>query len=92
MATIPAVRIEEWIGRAACRDVDPAERERIFFPPPGDSQEPAKRICRTCPVQVACLEHALRNHEEHGIWGGTSGKERVRIARARRRQRLTAAS
>jgi WhiB family redox-sensing transcriptional regulator len=31
------------------------------------------------------LEYALGNHIDHGVWGGTSERERRRIARARRR-------
>jgi WhiB family redox-sensing transcriptional regulator len=32
-----------------------------------------------------CLEHALANNEHHGIWGGTSERERRRIRRIRAR-------
>lgn len=36
----------------------------------------AKRLCDTCPVRLACLEKAFDNHEEWGIWGGLTPKER----------------
>ena len=38
----------------------------------------AKSICKECPVMQACLEWGLA-HESHGIWGGTSPRERMQI-------------
>jgi WhiB family redox-sensing transcriptional regulator len=35
-------------------------------------------------VKTACLEYALYNRIEHGVWGGASERERRRIARRRR--------
>lgn len=44
----------------------------------------AKLICSDCDVQMQCLGHAMRFHEAHGIWGGTTERERARrIASAR---------
>jgi WhiB family redox-sensing transcriptional regulator len=40
----------------------------------------AKKICSTCPYQIACLEYALKNNEL-GIWGGTTEGERRRMKR-----------
>ena len=34
-----------------------------------------KEFCAPCPVQDACLSHALQ-YEHHGIWAGTTPKER----------------
>lgn len=36
----------------------------------------AKIICETCPVIKQCLAYALDNHEEEGVWGGTTPEER----------------
>jgi len=68
----------------ACRGTDPD----VFFPDRGESLEPAKQVCAGCVVRDECLEHALRNGERFGVWGGTSERERRRI----RRQRRTAAA
>ena len=44
----------------------------------------ARRICAECPVKAPCLEYALQNRIDHGVWGGASERERRRIARRRR--------
>jgi WhiB family redox-sensing transcriptional regulator len=69
----------DWQLRAACAEgVDP----EIFFPERGQSANRARAICATCMVREACLEYALANREEYGIFGGTSAKERRKLARA----------
>ena len=55
-----------------------------FFPSDGVGVEAAKRICEGCPVQERCLEYALRNRIDHGVWGGCSERQRRRILRARK--------
>ena len=41
----------------------------------------AKAICKHCPEKQACLDFAIANDEEHGIWGGMTTKERRRYKR-----------
>lgn len=38
-------------------------------------------ICAVCPLAVACLEYAMENDEEYGIWGGAGRTMRTRMAR-----------
>jgi WhiB family transcriptional regulator, redox-sensing transcriptional regulator len=71
---------EEWMAKGLCRSEPPSR----FFPSDGVGVEVARRICAECPVKAACLEYALRNGIDHGVWGGTSERERRRIARRRR--------
>jgi WhiB family transcriptional regulator, redox-sensing transcriptional regulator len=71
---------ESWMARGRCRTEPPS----LFFPSDGVGVEIARRICADCPVKAACLEYALRNGIDHGVWGGTSERERRRIARRRR--------
>ena len=44
----------------------------------------ARAICKGCPVLDTCLEYALTERIEHGVWGGTSERERRRILKRRR--------
>lgn len=70
----------EWMAEGNCRNAPPA----VFFPSDGVGVEAAKQLCVTCPVKSPCLEYALRNRIDHGVWGGTSERERRRILRQRR--------
>jgi len=67
----------DWTSRAACRGCPPGK----FFPPAEDPGEAAKSVCRGCPVQGPCLDHALL-YREAGVWGATTERERTRIRRA----------
>lgn len=66
---------ETWRKLALCID-QPAG---LFFPESSQPNLEGKRICQMCPVRLECLEYAVTNHEEFGIWGGTVGKERGKI-------------
>lgn len=78
----------EWMVEGNCRDAPP----KTFFPSDGVGVEIARRICATCDVKLACLEYALRNRIDHGVWGGASERERRRIARQRRLDQAAAAT
>jgi WhiB family redox-sensing transcriptional regulator len=77
-----AAAVPAWVADGLCGQVDP----EVFFPPKGTPAEPAKAICRACPVRAECLEYALDNHEHHGVWGGTTDDERRALQRARQRR------
>jgi WhiB family redox-sensing transcriptional regulator len=77
----PLLAAYSWQNEGLCRSM-PAE---VFF----DSEkargrrrelreEAAKRVCRQCPVIVACREHALAA-EDFGVWGGLTARERREI-------------
>jgi WhiB family redox-sensing transcriptional regulator len=70
----------DWMAVGRCRDMPPS----TFFPSDGVGVDAARQICRECPVQDLCLEYALTNRIDHGVWGGASERERRRIARRRR--------
>ncbi len=71
---------QSWLLLGDCR----GSNAPIFFPPGSpetiDERDArvaqAKAICRTCPVQPQCLDHALNAREPHGIWGGLDETER----------------
>lgn len=88
----------EWLAAGACVSADPD----LFFPvatgEAGARQAAAaQRICDRCQVRRQCLEYAMSNGQMHGVWGGTTAEERVRVrrqrasARRRARQRSAAA-
>ncbi len=61
----------EWMAEVACATADPA----IFFPERGESVEPAKALCATCPAVEPCRAYALELGTEHGIWAGESARK-----------------
>ena len=77
-----------WMADGNCRSEKPSK----FFPSDGVGVEVARKVCATCPVKTPCLEYALRNGIDHGVWGGASERERRRIARRRRLERAAAAA
>jgi hypothetical protein len=76
-------KIEKWDGyidwsRAECKKLRlPTtlfyDEEKIGF---------CKKICLRCPIIDQCLAYAV-DVGEHGVWGGTSTKERKAIRRRR---------
>ncbi len=79
----------DWRSRAECLNEDP----ELFFPigntgPAVAQVAQAKAVCGRCPVQEVCLQWAIANNQDSGVWGGMSEEERRamkrRAARARR--------
>lgn len=72
----------DWRHHAACRDEDP----ELFFPVtdqgPGAMQTArAKAICHRCPVRAECLQFAIDDGLDYGIFGGLTGTERRILVR-----------
>ncbi|GIJ14680.1 hypothetical protein Vgi01_13640 [Micromonospora gifhornensis] len=63
---------EAWRTRGACQSVDP----ETFFPAPNEPADAAVSLCRSCDVQGSCLAWALEVGDCHGVWGGTTPRER----------------
>lgn len=59
------------------------ENPELFFSQKTDERIAAQNICSTCPLKDWCAEFAILN-KEVGTWGGTTGKERRDIRRARK--------
>lgn len=71
-----------WMTDAPCKGLT-----HLFFADAHETGNPssqAKQICATCPHRLPCLEYAIDNHEEHGIW---AGRNRTEIQAVRRRRR-----
>ena len=69
----------DWMAEGNCAERPPS----LFFPSDGVGVEVAKRVCADCPVKARCLDYALDNRIDHGVWGGTSERERRRILKSR---------
>lgn len=81
----------DWHDQARCADMNQA----IFY---GDENRTgkarhhpnltvdevarARRVCNACPVQMNCLEWAIVNREEFGIWGGSTAGQRKKWIKA----------
>lgn len=74
----------DWTKRVACGDMS----KEVFFPIDSDevAVKNAKNVCDVCEVRGICLEYALNNVIEYGVWGGTSEKERRILIRERIRE------
>lgn len=71
--------MNKWMDYAACTEVAPD----LFFADMTLLAETkhAKKICETCPVKDQCLQYALENRIEHGVWGGLTINERRSLLR-----------
>ena len=64
-----------WRNNALCAQVD----TDLFYPEKGGSTSPAMKVCARCDVKKECLLFALETKEKHGIWGGTTERQRRRM-------------
>jgi len=71
----------DWRADAACRDADPD----LFFPDQGQLPQTAraKEVCAGCTVRGPCLDNALHGplarDDRHGIFAGTTARDRTRL-------------
>lgn len=82
-------RAADWRDTAACRTED----RELFFPKGADKRwqdaiEQAKAVCRRCPSVEACLQFALTNGIDSGIFGGLTELERAGLRRSTKRHNL----
>ena len=75
------------LPQAKCRDI---KNPDIFFPEgkiqEADSLPIARSICDSCIERKECLEYALAENIPHGIWAGTTPKQRGVVAQRRRKK------
>ena len=71
--------VSAWRDCSACLDSDPD----VFFPigssGPSSSRSRPPAGTRACTVNEECLEFALANNQEAGIWGGATEEERRKL-------------
>jgi WhiB family redox-sensing transcriptional regulator len=71
---------QHWTVWASCIQTDP----EVFFPEKGERALNAIAICESCPVRFECLEYALDEDLDTGVYGGLSSNERRPLHRAHR--------
>ena len=69
---IELLRRPAWMADALCREYPDVD----FF---ADHAAEALDVCRRCAVAGDCLMFALDERLDHGIWGGTTPRERRRL-------------
>lgn len=79
--TLDMIVIPDWHKDASCRGYRDPD---LWFPEPGDKKARIKTaralwICAHCPVRELCLEEAMSKNEKHGIRGGRTTRQRVRM-------------
>lgn len=67
----------DWMSSARCREHDPD----VFFVRGAAQSRRAVRICTRCPVRDRCLDYAIEQGIEFGIWGGMTERQRRRVLR-----------
>jgi hypothetical protein len=67
--------IEESPEIPPCQTSDPD----AWFIDDGTMYTQARQLCKTCPVRALCADYAIENREPHGLWGGLSPRERMKI-------------
>lgn len=76
--TINAMTHADWMFHP---DRPCATRNPEDWFPTEHREKAAKKLCDGCPVRTACLDDALANRIDYGIWGGLTPRERRQIIR-----------
>ena len=70
---------EGWREQATCKSVG----THLFYaegPALSSDSKEAKEVCRRCPVSTYCAIASVG--ERHGVWGGRTSAERIRLRTA----------
>jgi len=60
-----------------CAAMEIADAEKLFFSSSIVKQAKAIAMCGECGIRISCLQVALDNQIEYGIFGGTTAKDRM---------------
>lgn len=64
--------VDDWTDLARCRGMDPD----VFFGRNLTEARQAIRTCDRCDVRQACLDYAVAENIEIGVWGGLTERQR----------------
>jgi WhiB family redox-sensing transcriptional regulator len=62
-----SIELKELIEEGRCSE---AGSHELFFSERPSELAQAQRICASCTVRVKCLEIALKDNHDWGVWGG----------------------
>lgn len=66
---------QSWTEDAFCAQIG----GEPFYPEFGEQPTLGKSLCGNCSVRAECLTYALEANEQHGVWGGLTGRERAAL-------------
>lgn len=72
----------DWLPeQAPCIEVG----TEAFYPDRGERLDAVRAVCAGCPVRECCAVEAIALADDHGVWGGLSGRQRRQARRLWRR-------
>lgn len=63
-----------------CASLPLSESDKLFFSESPKRIAQAKALCASCPATQRCLDYALENEIEFGIFGAATPQERKEMA------------
>ena len=72
--------VVDWTARARCRGTD----ADTFFVRSLPEARDALKLCNRCAVQQECLDYAVEEDIDLGVWGGLTERQRRAYARRTR--------
>lgn len=71
--------INEWSKASKCRELSQEAADKLFYASDLHNITQGKKFCQQgCTVIDLCKTYAIA-HDERGVWGGTSRRERKQI-------------
>lgn len=71
------MRNTAWLDMASCRQLPPADIDRVFFDA-GPQWTEAAKVCGSCPSQESCLDSTADSRMPFGFQGGETPADRRR--------------
>jgi WhiB family redox-sensing transcriptional regulator len=80
----PAEHVEDWTDLARCRGME----SEAFFGRNLTEARAAIRTCDRCEVRQQCLDYAVAENIEIGVWGGLTERQRRAYIRQQSQRKL----
>lgn len=80
-----------WLDHALCGDLTLDQLELFFVDAGRTIGSETVALCRRCPAQLDCLDHAYRNEITSGFFGGMSPSRRRSLSHSEAADEVSAA-